>query len=233
MGRHPAETLKLIARYYLANGKDKKLVRSLLDQYILMCDPSASLVLWEQTADLALTNALKRPALQVNEIIITKPEMETIDGIKGKQGKRLGLTLLCLAKYWDICRENNNHWLTNKNTDIMAMANISASIKKQGALYRQLEDDGLLHFPARVDSISMQVLYVQDGEPELSVKDFRNIGYQYLKYNGEPFYECEECGITSKLKNPGIGRPPKYCPSCAAKIQTQQKVNYVMKHRFA
>ena len=225
--------MKLIARYYLENQKDKKVVRQLLDQYILQCDPNASLVLWEATADAALKQAAKRPPLQIDQIVITKPEMEVIKGIKGKQGQRLGLTVLCLAKYWDICRENNNHWLTNKNTEIMNMANISASIKRQGALYRQLEDDGLLHFPERVDSISMQVLFMQDGEPELVVKDFRNIGYQYLMYQGEPFFECEECGIVTKIKNPGSGRPPKYCPSCAAKIQTQQKVNYAMRRSFA
>lgn len=227
---HPVETLRLIARYYLDNGYDRKNVRELIDKYILECDPSASLVLWEKAADSAIRQAVKRPAVKIDEIIITKPEMEIINNVKGKQAKRLAFTLLCLAKYWDYCRDDNNHWVTNKNADIMKMANITTSSVRQGVLYRQLEEDGLLHFPARVDAISMQVLFAQDGEKEIAINDFRNLGYQYQLYCGEPFFKCDECGITTKIKNPNVGRKQKYCINCAAKMQTRQKVNYVMRN---
>ena len=231
--KHPVETLKLIARYYLDKGYDRKNVRDLLEQYILECDAGASIVLWDNAIESAIRQAAKRPAVMIDKIVLTKPEMECIENIKGRQAKRLAFTLLCLAKYWDCCRDDNNHWVTNKNADIMAMANISASLKRQGALYRQLEEEGLLHFPVRVDAISIQVLFMKKGNPEVEVKDFRNLGYQYLKYKGGAFFECEECGITTKIKNPESKRPQKYCASCAAKIHTQQKVNSVMKARMA
>lgn len=231
LGKHPTETLKLVAMYYMDTEKDQKVVREMVEKYLLSCEPSASLVLWDKAISSAIKQADRRPILKVPEIVITKPEMEVIDEIKGRQGKRLATTLLCLSKYWDLCREENNHWASNKNTEIMKLANISASSKRQGALYRQLEDDGLLHFPERIDAISMQVLYTHDGEPEMSVSDFRNIGYQYLMHKGEPFFACAECGIVTKIKNPGVGRPPKYCPSCAIKVSTQQKVNHAMKFR--
>lgn len=229
LSKHPVETLKLIARYYLDNGYDKKNVRELLEKYIITCDSNASIVLWDKAIDSAMKQASKRQAIMIDNIVVTKPEMDVINNIDSRQGQRLGLTLLCLAKYWDYCREDNNHWVTNKNSDIMAMANINTSIKRQGQLYRHLEELGLLFFPVRVDAISMQVLFVEDGDPELLIHDFRNIGYQYLKYKGEPFFECQECGLVTKVKNPGNGRPPKYCPACAAKIRTQQNVNSVMR----
>jgi len=225
LGKHPTDTLRMIARYYLDNGYDRKNIRELIEQYITTCDQKASIVLWDKTIDSAIKQAIRRPAIVVDEIIVTKPEMETIKGIKGKQAQRLAFTLLCLSKYWDICREENDHWVTNKSTDIMAVANISASLKRQGILYRQLEEEGLLHFPERVDAISIQVLFAEDGEKELSLRDFRNLGYQYLEYNGGPFFECEECGITTKIKNPSRGRPQKYCPACAARIRIQQSSN--------
>lgn len=231
LGKHPTDTLRMIARYYLDNGYDRKNVRELIEQYITTCDQKASIVLWDKTIDSAIKQAIRRPAIVVDEIIVTKPEMETIKGIKGKQAQRLAFTLLCLSKYWDICREDNDHWVTNKSTDIMAVANISASLKRQGILYRQLEEEGLLHFPERVDAISIQVLFAEDGEKELSLRDFRNLGYQYLEYNGGPFFECEECGIVTKAKSVDSGRPQKYCPSCAAKIRTQQNVDSVMRLR--
>lgn len=208
-------------------------MRDLLDQYILECDAGASLVLWDAAIESAIKQAIRRPAIMIDEIVVTVPELKMIEGIKGKQAKRLAFTLLCLAKYWDCCRDDNNHWVTTKNADIMAMANISASLKRQGGLYRQLEEEGLLHFPVRVDAISIQVLFIKNGQPAVRIKDFRNLGYQYLKYNGGPFFECEECGITTKINNPDSKRPQKYCISCAAKIHTRQKVNSVMKSRKA
>ena len=206
-------------------------MRELLDKYIIECDPGASLVLWDKAIESALRQAAKRPAVVIDEIVVTRPEIEVINGIKGRQGQRLATTLLCLSKYWDLCRKDNDHWVTNKNSDIMTMANINTSIKRQGMLYRQLEELELLYFPVRVDAISMQVLFAEKGEPELIIRDFRNVGYQYLKYKGEPFYECEECGIVTKIRNPENGRPPKYCPDCAAKIRTRQNVNSVMRAR--
>ncbi len=232
-GKHPTETFRIIARYYMDNGYSKKQAREMIDRYILQCDRNASLVLWERAADSAVRQAIKRQAILIDEVIITKPELEVIDGIKGTQAQRLAFTVLCLSKYWDVCREDNNHWVTNKHSDIMNMANIRASIKKQGALYRQLEQAGLLDFPARIDAISMHVRYALDGEPALHISDFRNLGYQYLMYKGGNFFQCEECGITTKIKNPGVGRPPKYCPSCAAKVRTRQNVNAVMRCREA
>lgn len=230
-GKRPSETLRLVARYYLDQGYSKKQVRDLIDQYIIRCDRNASLVLWERTADSAVKQAVKRPAITAGEIIITEPELTTIQEIKGTQAQRLAFTVLCLSKYWDICRPDNNHWITNRHSDIMGMANVRASLKKQAALFRQLENDGLLKFPKRIDAISMQIQYAQDGEPAMYINDFRNLGYQYLMYYGGDFYQCEECGIVSKIKNPGVGRPPKYCPSCASKVRTKQNVNAVMRSR--
>lgn len=232
-GKRPTETLMLIARYYLDQGYSKKQVRDKLDYYILQCDRNASLVLWERAADSALKRAIKRPAIVINEIKLNKPEIETIDAIKGTQAQRLAFTVLCLSKYWDVCRHDNNHWISNKHSDIMNMANIRASVKKQGNLFRQLEQDGLLKFPARIDSISMQILYAEEGDTELIINDFRNLGYQYLMYKGGDFFKCEECGIITKVKNPGVGRKPKYCSTCAPKVRTRQNVNAAMRSKAA
>ena len=230
-GKRPTETLRLIARYYLDQGYSKQQVRDKLDHYIIQCDRNASLVLWERAADSALKQALKRPAILIDEIIITKPELEVIDAIKGAQAQRLAFTVLCLSKYWDVCREDNNHWISSKHSDIMNMANIRASVKKQGSLFRQLEQDGLLKFPARIDAISMQIQYAQNGDVGLRINDFRNLGYQYLMYKGGDFFKCEECGIITKVKNPGVGRKQKYCPSCAPKVRTRQNVNAAMRSK--
>jgi hypothetical protein len=51
-------------------------------------------------------------------------------------------------------------------------------------------------------------------------------------YHGEPYYVCENCGLTVKKKNNNTGRNPKYCPACAVEIHVQQTINAVMKRRY-
>ena len=57
--------------------------------------------------------------------------------------------------------------------------------------------------------------------------DLRNLGYQYLKYYGEPFLECANCGLTVKRAN----NKQKYCNSCYESIHLKQRVDSVMRYR--
>lgn len=231
IGKKPYETLSRVAKYYTYKNYNKKDVRRLLDEFLIQCEPSASLVTWADTLDNAAKSATKYPLIMMESVSVTKPEMDRIDSLSGKQVRRLAFTLLCIAKYMHAVSENTNYWVSTPDNEIMKMANISTSIKRQSGMFGQLKDTGLIRFSKQIDNLSVQVLFSEDGEEILRITDFRNLGYQYMKYHGEPYFECSNCGVTEKIKNPSRGRPPKYCPKCAAEIQTRQKVNYVMRRR--
>lgn len=231
LGQKPFETVNRVARYYLDEGYSKRDTRRMLDQFVLMCDPSASLPKWSDALDFALDRAVKRPALRANGIEITEPELATIAGIDGRQTKRVAFTLLCLAKYWDLVNSAADHWVNNKDNEIMRMANVNTSVKRQSMLFAKLRSAGLIQFSKKVDNTNVRVCFMQDGNTGLVVTDFRNLGYQYLKYCGEPFYVCENCGITVRGSDPGRGRKFRYCKRCAAEIAMQQRVNSVMRQR--
>jgi hypothetical protein len=89
----------------------------------------------------------------------------------------------------------------------------------------------MIGFSRKVDNTNVQVCFMEDGELALHVTDFRNLGYQYLKYHGEPYFVCANCGITTKLNDPVKGKKQKYCPECAVQVATQQIVNSVMRRR--
>lgn len=44
LGKKPIETLSRVSKYYYENHYSKREIRSLLDSFMLQCDPSASLV---------------------------------------------------------------------------------------------------------------------------------------------------------------------------------------------
>lgn len=233
LGKKPYETLSRVAKYYTYKKYSRKDVRRLLDEFLLQCEPSVSLVTWSDTLDSATKSATKYPIAMIDYIEISAPEMDRINSLPGRPIKRLAFTLLCIAKYMYALSESTNFWVTTPDNEIMKMANISTSIKRQSSLFGQLKDAGLIRFSKQIDNLSVQVLFAEPGDAVMRITDFRNLGYQFMKYNGEPYFECAHCGLTDKIKNPTSGRPQKYCPQCAVEIRTKQNVNSVMRRRIA
>lgn len=230
LGKKPSETLRRVARFYLDKGFPPANVRKKMELFLIQCDPVASLPKWSDIIDYALKKAKEYEAIDIKHLYITDKEMKTIDNLDGKQLRRLAFTLLCLAKYWHEVQPNSDYWVNNKDTEIMSMANVNTSLKRQGTMYWTLNNLGLVQFSKKVDNTNIRVCYVQDGEPVMDIHDFRNLGYQYLMYHGEPYFTCQHCGIVTKLNNPKIGRKQVYCKKCAAEIAVQQRVNSAMKH---
>lgn len=233
LGDKPSETLKRVARYYIDKGYSTANVKKQLDTFILKCNPTASLPKWADTIDRAVSFASKYPSINIESINITDKEMSKIDALEGKQLKRLAFTLLCLAKYWVSASPDSNYWVNNKDTEIMKLANINTSVKRQGLMYWTLRELGMVQFSKKVDNTNVRVCFAEDGEVVLRVTDLRNLGYQYLMYHGEPYFECKCCGLTTKYRNPSKTGGQKYCSECAGKIQMQQIINSVMRQRRA
>lgn len=231
MGKKPSEALRRVARYYFDKGYGKKEVRQQLEAFILQCDPSCSIPKWSGAIDYAISRAQKYRAVDIDHISITEPEMDKINHLPSVQERRLAFTLLCLAKYWDSVNPLCDHWVNNRDNEIMSLANINTSVKRQSLLYFNLKEAGMLQFSKKIDNTNVRVCFGEDGVEVMRVTDFRNLGYQYLMYCGEPYFECLNCGITTKINDPIHGRPQKYCKDCAVKISTQQRVNSVMRQR--
>lgn len=231
LGKKPYETLTRVARYYIDNGASKRDARKMLETFLLQCDPTASIPKWSNTLDNALTSAAKYPSADIDSIKITDKEMARIDSLKGMQIQRLAFTLLCLSKYWDIISKSKDHWVNSKDSDIMQMANINTSIKRQSMMYHTLNEAGLIQFSKKVDNTNVRVCFIEPGETVIEVTDFRNIGYQYLKYKGGPYFYCVNCGITTKYSDPVKGKKQKYCRKCASEIAMRQNINSTMRLR--
>lgn len=233
LGKKPFETLTRVSRYYLDNGVPKKDVRKMMDTFLVQCDPTASIPKWSGIIDNAVSLAGKYDAVSVKYIPVTDKEIEKIKSLNGKQLQRLAFTLLCLAKYWDVISRSKDHWVNSKDSEIMQLANINTSIKRQSSMYYTLNELGLIRFSKKVDNTNVRVCFIEDGEVVIKVNDFRNLGYQYLKYLGEPYFECANCGIVTKYNDPRNKRKQKYCKNCAAEIAIKQRIDSVMRSYWA
>lgn len=228
LGKKPYETIMRVSKYYAHKGLSKKEVRNNVESFILSCDQSFPIHKWSEPLDDIIKAAFKHPLVIIDSIAITGNELHRIEEIEGKQARRLAFTLLCIAKYNFAVDPNTNYWVNTPDNEILRMANISASVHRQCALFRQLRDNGLIQFSKQIDNLSVRVLFAETADPVMRITDFRNIGYQYMKQYGEPYFVCSHCGITTKRNNPGVGRKQKYCNSCATEIRVKNKVNPVM-----
>lgn len=236
LGKKPFETMCRVAKYYLDKKYDKKEVRRMMDAFLIRCEPGASLPKWSDLLDYALLWAQKYKMIKIEYIDLTETELSRINELESAQIRRLAFTLLCLAKYYDIVSDSNSHWVNCRDSDIMKMANINTSIKRQSAMYHRLNELGMIQFSKRVDNTNVRVCFVDKNKTALRVSDFRNLGYQYMMYLGDPNYvKCQTCGIVvrrNKTMVDGIrpvGRPQLNCADCSTSIRTKKTVNSVMR----
>lgn len=217
------ETLRRVARYYLDSGYDRDKVRAILDTFLLKCDPSASLVKWSDRLDDAVSLAVKRDAVYIEDIPITAVEMSRIKQLNRKQSERIAFVLLCLAKYWNAVNRENAGWVFNRDSEVMALANVNAPSKRQWSIYRKLSELGMIQLSKRIDSLSVKVCFMEQGEVVMRVTTFKDLGYQYSRYLGERFDECEVCGGLTRVDPESPGRKRRYCKQCAERVAAKNR----------
>lgn len=244
LGKKPCETLLRVAKYYFERKYSRREVRKLLDEFLMQCDPDASLVAWSNTLDKITRSAAKYPPIQIDHINVSVGELEWINEIDSKLLRRLAFTMLCVSKFWNIISPNNNGWVNTDEKEIFQMANINVPSNKQDLMYGELIKRGYIKQSKRIDNLNVQMLTPEtDDVVGIVIDDFRNLGYQYLKHYGDPYFKCEKCGITvreqkyisrglqrdGRTKDPG--RKRKYCSACAIEARLKQNINAVMKRR--
>lgn len=213
LDKKPTLDLYILAKYfyeekkYTPNKIYLELVKIMEEKY-----NNFSLAKWQSILLDLSKNAIKYQLLQIDYIPLTKNELVTIDNIESRTMKRLAFTLLCLAKYKNIINSKNNDWENYKFSEIFKMANIQANKKEQALMIYALRNLGLIKMNKLVDNLSINVCYIdkQSSEEVLQIRDFRNLGYEYLLYCGEKYIRCENCGILVRKR----GTTDKYCTEC-------------------
>lgn len=224
LGDNYYETLGCIAKYYKAEGYKKKEIRSMLESFVVRCDPTASLSKWSDIVDRQLSLAERFKLVEIDSIPITQKELDACGSLHSKQAQRLLFTLICVAKFCNETNERNNNWVNKPDKDVFRMANVVTPIRRQSLMLSDLRDAGFIRFSKKVDNVNINVLCIdRSGEPVMNITDFRNLGFQYLKYYGGPYFECKSCGIVVKRGS----NVQKYCHECGVDMNRQNnRENY-------
>lgn len=219
----PFYTLSILAKYYYhCFGYRKAKIIEFLTDFMAKYYPryDCNKAMWNESIEKIAKNAGKYTMFEIDGVWITEAELKTISNINNKILERLAFTLLCLAKLNNAKNPKNGGWVNNDAKEVFSLARISCNKSNRYEKLGKLHQLSLLEFPKRIDNLSCRVTYINDdSKKKLFISDFREIGYEYLKYIGGIYERCKECGRLFKVNKHHI----KYCPSCGSGEQSNNK----------
>lgn len=158
-----------------------------------------------------------------NFIPIYKSEIDTISTLSNDREKKLMFTLFAIARYMEC-----DGWVNRKNlkglSEIFKLANISLTSDKRYALIHDLYEKGYIAFSQKVNSLNMRVQLIKDGEIYYKIKDFKDLGNQYMANFKAGYRQCSTEGCTGRVKITGPNS--KYCKKCARERNLKKHIRY-------
>lgn len=172
-----------------------------------------------QMIDECVQRAKRYPFKQVDEICITKSELEFIKALDDIRKEKIAFVLLASAKYYDSIRGTQYNTSYMKNSDICKLARVTIPVAERNVFMQFAYDCDVLSRHSRAASTEKKVLFVsQDDNDEVVLRlkenDFKDLAYTYLAYKTpHQFRRCIVC--RGWMKNDSKGR--QVCKECADK----------------
>lgn len=220
----PFTTLSIIGKYYYhCMGYRKKRIVSELTTFMLENYPpySNNRIDWDDAIDSIASSAGKYKLFVIDGVWITENEIRKIENIHNKVLERLAFTLLCIAKLNNIKNPKNNGWVNTSAKEIFSIARISCSVSDRFERLSRLAIMSLVDVTQKNENLNVRVTFIDDdSEKQLHVTDFRELGYEYLRYKGGNFINCGKCGILIRNNK---NKTKKYCVDCAGYTPIKHK----------
>ena len=229
MGAHPSDALTRIAKLCVADGRSNTETRQILEQHVIKCIPDANLTMWQDLIARCIRSAKRYPLIDIDWVPVYRGEMQICAGLDGVQTRRLMFTLICLARYGNMINDQNNNWVNRQESEILRLANLEVSVMRRSLMLNGLREAGLVGFSRRVDNLNINVRCLSDEKTDveiLRVTDFRNLGYQFMRYAGAPSLECSMCGAVIPKKN----NRQLYCKDCAKEVNREHAASRYRRH---
>ena len=212
LGDKPSSTLNLLARYYREIGKNDDEIKELLSDFLNRClKDKYKESKWIDSIFYQVIKSKKYNLKKVDNVIVTKSEMEIIQSVKGKSRQKVLFTLLILAKYYNAVSDKNKNWTNLEYKKIFKLANVQLSIQNQALLINDLYNCGFVNVSKNVGKPNIQVNFVDnESDTVLTITRLKDLGKEYLMFCGEDYIRCQKCGtLVKNYKNTN-----KYCKTC-------------------
>lgn len=224
-------TIKDLARYnYFVNNMERddnyqNILRYLQDNGENINEENVYKII-----DDCVQRAKKYPFKLVDEVCITKSELEFIKKLDDIKKEKVAFVLLAAAKYYDATRDIKYHTAYMKNSDICKLARITIPVADRNVFMQFAYDCGVLSRHSRAASTEKKVLFVSQDENDevvlrLKENDFKDLAYTYLAYiTPHKYRRCVSCNCWMRRDS----KDRRLCKECSEKgIEVKNTVKEV------
>ena len=220
-------TIKDLARYnYFVNNMDNDDNYNSILKYLQKNGQNINEENVYKVIDECVKKAKKYQFRQVNEVCITKNELQFIKDLNNIKYEKIAFVLLAAAKYYDAVRGVENHTAYMRNADICKLARVTIPVKDRDAFMQFAYDYSVLARHSRAASTEKKVLFVsQDDDDEIILRlkesDYQDLAYTYLAYKTpHRFRRCVICCRWMKKDS----KNSQVCKECSEKSNSEQSV---------
>lgn len=231
ISKPPYFTLNILSNYYyhVLGYRYSKILKSLMSfMETNSIDYKKNKLYWNDFIDKIAKKSGKHPIHELDGVWITSKELERIKSLNNKLLEKLAFTLLCLAKYSNSRFEKNNDWVSLDYVEIFKLARITCGKQERYSKINILYKRGFVELAKRIDNLNLKIMYIDKETVDFStsngdvfISDFRELGYEYLKYLGENIVSCKKCGVLIRGNKNGT---KKYCKECVCYTPKQEKL---------
>ena len=156
-----------------------------------------------------IKNAKKHILATIDEVCITKSELDVIIGLGDIKQEKAMFAILALTKYFNALNGKEYDAVFLTNSDICNLARITIPVKDRDEFMQFAYDKGLLYRHCFPESTIKKVSFVSRDENDkvvlrLKEEDFKDLAYTYLAYlNPRQFKRCFRCKKWIRNKNKG------------------------------
>lgn len=230
VGNKPTSTLFLLGKYYRQKHfLNKEQTFNKLNEFMNRNYKNYNPALWEEIIEDISKKSNKYPLREIDSIGITQLELNKISELSSSKYQRLLFTMLCYAKLYNIISPNNNGWVNTDIQEIYKTSRVIVKHREDKFLYlNDIEKTGLISFSNKNDNLNLKVNFIDmQGDSVLEIKDFRELGYEYLNHIGDgKFVRCKCCEkLIRKTNNKCL-----YCSDCAKHVKNEQNKTYYKKN---
>ena len=223
--------ITLIAKYYLPLLTDNKSLSDIVKKELLEFDLDNYQEYKYHNRIMKICTSLFDGSIdksfrEQEYIPIYENELKVIESLPNDRQKKLMFTFFALARYM-----NCDGWINKKTSkgisEAFKLANVTLTSDKRNELLHELYVNGYISLGKKVDNLNIKVQLDDSGGIVYKVRDFNNLGNQYIGNFKKGYKQCECCGKRVKITNNRV----KYCNSCYKRINESDAKNRMKKYR--
>lgn len=223
--------ITLISKYYFSDELNAEQLSDIVKEKILAFDLDnyqeykyhiKILNTCEGLFDYSIDKTFK----EIEYIPIYENELKFISVLPNDKQKKLMFTFFAVARYMDC-----DGWINKKTSkdisEVFKLANVTLTSDKRNELLHELYVNGYISFGKKVNNLNIRVKLDGSGEIAYKIKEFNNLGNQYIGNFKNGYKQCRKCGKPIKITNNRI----MYCCNCYKKINEADAKNRMKKYR--